>query len=138
MPQEFSCGIIPLRKRGRGWQVLLVQHGSAGYWGFPKGHREPGESDQETAARELFEETHLEVEQFLSETAIEIRYFFKLKSMTIDKHVLLFPALVKGDLEIQQEELAAATWFPLSKAEGQITYETDKSAFRHVVGTLYR
>jgi len=36
---------------------LLVKGKMSGKWGFPKGHQEIGESDEQTALRELFEET---------------------------------------------------------------------------------
>lgn len=38
-------------------EYLLVKGKMSGKWGFPKGHQEFGESDEETALRELFEET---------------------------------------------------------------------------------
>lgn len=62
--KEESCGIIPLQKISGTWMVFIVQHKS-GYWGFPKGHIEPGETQQQTASRELFEETGLHIEKYL-------------------------------------------------------------------------
>lgn len=49
------CGII-LRDERTG-RCLLVQGRWSRKWGFPKGHQEEGESEEETAIRELFEET---------------------------------------------------------------------------------
>ena len=47
--QEQVYGIIPLRKHKGHWQVLLVLHIKGNYWGFPKGHHDPGETPKETA-----------------------------------------------------------------------------------------
>lgn len=49
------CGII-LRDERTG-RCLLVQGRWSHKWGFPKGHQEEGETEEETAIRELFEET---------------------------------------------------------------------------------
>jgi 8-oxo-dGTP diphosphatase len=46
----------------RGGQILLLQRSSGmmiGFWSVPGGIVEPGESPQEAAARELFEEAGL-------------------------------------------------------------------------------
>ena len=59
--QELCSGVIPLRSKGKSFQVLLVRHRSGDYWGFPKGHISPNEDRQSAAKRELFEETGLSV-----------------------------------------------------------------------------
>ena len=56
MKKDRACGIILVRKEEREFLYLLVQS-VKGYWGFPKGHQNLGESDLETARRELWEET---------------------------------------------------------------------------------
>lgn len=43
-----------------GLKYLLVREKN-GFWGFPKGHMERGETEQETAGREIKEETALEM-----------------------------------------------------------------------------
>lgn len=50
-----KCGIIVSDSHLR--QVLLVKGKKSQKWGFPKGHMEEGESEEETALRELSEET---------------------------------------------------------------------------------
>lgn len=57
---EKSCGAVVCCQKGNDIKYLLVcEHG--GYWVFPKGHMEEGESEHETALREVKEETGLEV-----------------------------------------------------------------------------
>lgn len=57
---EKSCGAVVYCEAGNDIQYLLVcEHG--GFWVFPKGHMEAGESEQETARREVKEETGLDV-----------------------------------------------------------------------------
>ena len=57
---EKSCGAVVFCQKDNDIKYLLVcEHG--GYWVFPKGHMEAGESEHETALREVKEETGLEV-----------------------------------------------------------------------------
>ena len=43
-------------------QFLLMQRSDNGHWGLPGGYVEPGESVSEAAAREVFEETGVEIQ----------------------------------------------------------------------------
>ena len=57
---EKSCGAVVYCKKDNDIKYLLVcEHG--GYWVFPKGHMEAGETEHETALREVKEETGLDV-----------------------------------------------------------------------------
>lgn len=121
MVKEASFGIIPLSKRQNDWYVLLVQS-VRGHWGFPKGHSNPGESSYQTAARELQEETGLNVIRFLSQEPIQEHYQFRQAGQFIEKTVSYFIAEVDGDLQIQTTEVAAAKWVPFSQAQDAITF----------------
>ena len=61
MKTEKSCGAVVLRKNQGRLQVLLIKHINGGHWAFPKGHVEPGETEEQTALREIKEETGLSV-----------------------------------------------------------------------------
>ncbi len=55
---EAGAGGVVFDARG---QVLLVRYRSGG-WAFPKGHIEPGETPEQTARREVHEETGVRAE----------------------------------------------------------------------------
>ena len=57
---EKSCGAVVYCQTDNEIKYLLACECS-GYWVFPKGHMEAGESEQDTALREVKEETGLEV-----------------------------------------------------------------------------
>ena len=54
---EKACGCIIIEDQ----KVLLIKQKDEN-WGFPKGHVEEGETEEETAAREVKEETNIDVE----------------------------------------------------------------------------
>lgn len=124
---EFSYGIVPLKREGNKWMVLLIHHSSAHFWGFPKGHAEKGELPRDAAIRELKEETNLDVVQFFSDSMIEERYHFTFRGKLINKTVGYFIAEVGGDLLLQDEEVSGSKWVPLNEAADHLTYDTDKA-----------
>ncbi|MBA3722126.1 MAG: NUDIX domain-containing protein [Parachlamydiaceae bacterium] len=124
--REFSYGIIPLKVLPNvGWEVLLIQHHS-GYWSFPKGHPDEGETPQQTAARELEEETGLQVEAFLSDEPFSENYTFFFQKTRIFKTVAYFLAKVKGKVVLQKEEVSDSRWVPLDQATQYITFKEGK------------
>lgn len=58
MQWEHSCGAIVFTRRNGQLLYVIVQE-RAGTYSFPKGHMEGGETELETARREIFEETGL-------------------------------------------------------------------------------
>lgn len=137
--KEFSFGIIPLKKRKlkNKWVywTLLVQH-KHGHFAFPKGHAEKDEEPKETAERELFEETGLVVARWLPLGPFSESYVFQQTGKLIFKEVTYFPALVKGKVIIQQEELIGASWVELEKAESMITFKEGKRVCAEVISAV--
>ena len=60
MKWEKSCGGVVFTRENNTIRYLIIRH-LGGHCGFPKGHIEPGESEPETAIREIREETGLAV-----------------------------------------------------------------------------
>lgn len=109
-----AYGVIPVQEG----KILVVRHVNGGHWGFPKGRPEEGETPQETAKRELFEETGLQVVQFLSEEPL-------LEQRT-GKTVYFFPALVSGVCSFQSAEIMAGRWVNPGDLIDLITFEDAK------------
>jgi ADP-ribose pyrophosphatase YjhB (NUDIX family) len=104
-----------------------------GRWTIPKGHVEAGESLEETAYREIGEETALS-EMKILDRLDKIHFFYrkegKLISMTT--HVFLIEAL--GDTEAirpeDSEGIADVQWFPERVALKLIEYKDTEKLFR--------
>lgn len=135
MKKETSYGIIPLRFYQNGWQILLIQH-HGGYWAFPKGHADANESPQETAARELYEETGLTVQRYLSTESMIENYFFSFRGQRISKTVHYFLALVEGKVVIQESEIQASQWLAISEAYHHMTFKEGKRICLEVIEFL--
>lgn len=107
-----SCGVIPYRKTEDGIRYLLLLQ-TNGFWSFPKGHIEPFESEQETALRELQEETGLSA--VLQVNFREMVTYPMSGGKT--KQVVVFPGEVSGDLTLQKTEAVASRWVTAGEAK---------------------
>ena len=104
---EKSCGAIIWREKDGKPHVLVLQHQNGGHWAFPKGHVEDKETEEQTAVREIFEETGLKV---------------KLDSS--------FRRVVTFSPKPRVMKVIDIRWLTLGEALKLITYETDKSVLR--------
>lgn len=127
MKQEKSCGAVVYREKEDMFQILLIRHKNGGHWAFPKGHVENQETEEETALREIREETGLRVKL---DTAF--RHTVSYSPMPdVMKDVVYFAALADSDtVKPQEEELLDACWEAPGKALEMVTYENDKDILR--------
>jgi len=122
MEQDESFGVIPLRRKKGLWEVFLVFHKHAKYWGFPKGHAEENEMPEEAACRELKEETNLKIVRYLAKEPLTEQYRFTHEHRFIVKRVYYFIAEVSGNVKLQESEIGGGQWLDLKEAMAQITH----------------
>ena len=119
---EKSCGGIIFYKTKQNTKILLVKNNNGRYWSFPKGHIEDGETEQETAIREIKEETGLDVT--LVNNFREISEYCPFGK--IRKRVVFFLARAFTDnVKIQEEEIDSYIWVDLQQARKMCSYEND-------------
>jgi 8-oxo-dGTP pyrophosphatase MutT (NUDIX family) len=133
--EEQSFGIIPLKREGDSWNVLLIQH-KAGHWAFPKGHAELGEAPEDAAMRELEEETGLVVTRMLSKKPVVEKYHFFRGKNSIEKEVTYYLAEVEGEVEMQPLEIQDFEWVSLDEACMKLTFPESKAICGKVVDLL--
>jgi 8-oxo-dGTP pyrophosphatase MutT (NUDIX family) len=128
MKYEKSCGAVIFD----GDRVLVIQQ-VKGHWGFPKGHVEPGETEVETAIREIKEETNLDVE--INE---KYRYVERYSPEEgIEKDVIFFIAKkTGGEIKVQEEEVTATEWLLPEDAIEKVTYDSSKRILEKVIKDL--
>ena len=121
--EDQSFGIVPIYYSGKETLVFILRHLS-GYWGFPKGHPNPGETELETAKRELFEETQLSVDTVLSDKLLQEKYSFRVEGKTIHKTVSYFIATVTClDTVIDTKEAREGKWVDINEAPRYLTFK---------------
>lgn len=122
MKYEKSCGAIIIDN-----DKILVLQQVAGHWGFPKGHVEEGETEIQTAKREIKEETNLDVE-------INDNYRYTEKyspAEGVEKEVVYFIAQkIGGEIKVQEEEVKKIEWLSYNEALERLTYENSKELLR--------
>ncbi len=123
MNYEKSCGAIVYRKHHGNTEILLVRHLKSGHWSFPKGHIEAGETEEDTARREIKEETGLDV---LLDTGFRETVNYSPKKNT-KKTVVYFVGMVAShELIPQQDEISELRWLEIEQAGNVLTYDNDK------------
>jgi bis(5'-nucleosidyl)-tetraphosphatase len=126
LTKEKSCGAVIFRKHQNRFQFVLVQQRHGLRFGFPKGHVEMNESEKMTAAREVKEETGLDVEIY-AHIKEKTKYYPK---EGVIKSVVYFLAKAKTiELKPQEEEIANAVWVDASEVLSKLSYKSDKKMF---------
>lgn len=138
MIKEICFGVIPLRCIEDKWVVLLIHHRSGDYWAFPKGHPNKGEQPEETALRELYEETGLAVSRMVSDQTVQETYQFCRGEEPISKTVSYYLAEVQGEVRLQQEETLGCCWVQLEEADRHATFPETKELCHQVYALVSR
>ena len=136
MKREKSCGVLVLRRQEEELYVVLLRHRFGGHWSFPKGHMEAGETEMETALREIREETGLRV--FLREGFREaVEYSPK---PNVKKQVIYFIGFTLNEaaLRPQEEEVSELQWMEIHKAYDAVTFRNDKNLITKAIEYIAR
>lgn len=126
--REISSGGVVFRKNKAIVEVALIRVRNR--WGLPKGQVEEGEGLQETALREVSEETGLEGKIVAKLGDITYWYTNKTKdgeTIRIFKRVYFYLIrYLRGDISRHDQEVEEACWFPLTEARRQISYSAER------------
>lgn len=123
--RETTAGGIVFRKLEKTGEIeiLLVQD-SRDRWTIPKGHVEEGETTQDTAAREIAEETglkNIKLLGWLGKTNFRYRRVDSLVLMIT--HVYLARSLDFDEKTVPEEWMNGIKWFPAREAVDLVAYE---------------
>jgi 8-oxo-dGTP pyrophosphatase MutT (NUDIX family) len=129
--REFSAGGVVVRRlRGRLWLAAIRPQGKPeGVWALPKGLIGRGEGSEETAEREVEEETGLQAEA-LGKLG-DVRYVYTWGGERIFKVVSFFLFRYRrgriGDVTpAMRREVADARWLPLDEAPRLLAYKGER------------
>lgn len=120
---EKTCGAVMMTRIGGAKKYLLILNKDSGHIGFPKGHVEHGESEEQTACREVMEETGLTASLFKD---FREEYTYTTSDGCI-KNCVYFAAEYSGaDADIQQSEISDSWLLPFEEAYEKLNYPQDK------------
>ncbi len=145
MPREKSAGAIIFRTENGIKYYLLLHYapsepGKRGQWGFAKGHVEEGETEEETARREVAEETGIKDLKIISGFKELEKYFFRKsyglegaarkKAPWVFKMVIFFLAETKNkEIKISSEH-TGFLWLPIDEALKKTTFKNSKKLLK--------
>ncbi|WP_369715268.1 NUDIX domain-containing protein [Leptotrichia alba] len=117
---EKSCGAIVFNENTE--KILLVKMHN-GNWGFPKGHIESNETKEETAIREVFEETNIKI-KIIPNFEREIKY---IPNENTIKKVTFFAGITQEEnVTVDSQEIEDFKWCSYEEALKLVTYKLQK------------
>ena len=124
MERALSAGGIVYRHDKDGVEVVICGRSGDGVWGLPKGTPNEGESLEETATREVSEETGLEV-RILDKIGV-VEYWFGADGVRYHKwvhHYLM--ECTGGDTSKHDSEYDKVEWRPVRDALRTLTFRNE-------------
>lgn len=136
--REVSAGGVIYREQQGQIYIALIHVRRR--WGLPKGHVEPGERIDETAVREVREETGLlgKIQRKLG----SISYTYRAKSkdgeaVRISKRVTFFLLrYLGGEVQGHDCEVDEARWFRINRAMRKLVFATERKMVRRARSVL--
>lgn len=130
LKREYSAGGVVIKDKK---EVLLIKNPS-NIWTFPKGHIEKGETKEQTALREVKEETNIDAE--IIDYLGKINYFFIWQGAKVYKTVYFYLMKYIAGIPVPSWEVKDARFLPLEKAAKLLKYKGDKEIFNKALKKL--
>lgn len=126
-----AAGCVVWRPGTAGVELLIAHRDRYDDWAFPKGKRDPGETDQECAKREVLEETNVEGEFGQELTAANY-----VDHRGRDKVVRYWLMRYVAGAFAPNDEVDEVRWLSPSLAAAMLSYAHDVELLTEAVGLL--
>jgi 8-oxo-dGTP pyrophosphatase MutT (NUDIX family) len=128
---ETSFGGVALRGR----DVLVITPAGKRATALPKGGADDGESGEETAAREVREETGVTVT--VREPIGDVQYWYRRGGRRVFKTVHFYLCdYVSGSTDDHDHEVDDARWIPLEEARTVLSYPAERKLIERALSKL--
>ena len=129
MPNERSSGIVLYSKHKEGNKFLML-HYPAGHWDFVKGNIEKNEKEEQTALRELKEETGIDDIEFFEGFRETISYYYKNDTGNVLKEVIFFVGRSNTEkVELSKEHIGYA-WVNFEHGMKKLTFNNSREILK--------
>jgi 8-oxo-dGTP pyrophosphatase MutT (NUDIX family) len=136
---RISSGGVVFRSAGATCEVALIRVARADgqAWTLPKGWVEKGEDLEQTAVREVREETGLQAKVLRKLGEITYEFYAKPERSRVLKtvHVFLLECL-GGDTAEHDDEVEEARWFPFDDAVKVLTHKNERDMLEKARGLI--
>ena len=117
--------VVPVKRDAQRRRVLVL----------PKGHLDPGETDEAAAVREVAEETGVDAE--LIDKLGDVEYSYERRGRRRNKRVAFYLFEYRsGSVEDHDHEIEEARWMPLNEAVRDLTYKGEREIVRRALSRL--
>lgn len=133
-----SAGGVVYRHGAHGIEILLCGRMHEGLWALPKGTPEHGESIEQTALREVGEETGLGVAIDRDLGTIEYQFARPAEGVRFEKtvHHFLMQPDGRGRVEDHDHEYDRVEWFPAEEALRVMTHRNEAQVVRRALAAI--
>lgn len=125
--EQHSAGGLVVKKLGNRSQLCLVAKKNGRVWAFPKGRVDPGETLEQTAVREILEETGHRASIIDKLDTIEYYFFLKENNTFYHKTVTFFlMRLEEENARPRDQEADCVGWYDAGVAKKKLSYLNEK------------
>jgi 8-oxo-dGTP pyrophosphatase MutT (NUDIX family) len=115
--------------------MVIVPRGRRRVLGLPKGGPDPGETPEQTAAREVREETGITAS--VRERLGQVDYSYRRGGRRVDKTVHFYLCeFERGDTADHDHEVEHARWIPLRDARKRLSYPGEREMIERALSIL--
>lgn len=130
-----AAGGVVYRLGPDGLEVALAGRRSDGTWVFPKGQPDGSETLEETALREVREETGLQVRALGPLGQVE--YWFAAGPERVRKAVHFFlMEPIGGDTSLHDHEYDEVRWVPVGEARRMLSFDTYRDVLDRALAAI--
>lgn len=134
--REFSAGGAVYKQDGDEVLWLVCQHSGYHKWVLPKGLIDTGEKAEETAMREVEEETGIKA-KIIAKIPDPEKYIYAMNGVKIFKMVQYFlMEYVSGDIKNHDFEMEAVEWLPYEEALAKLNFHGAKKVLERAIREL--
>jgi len=129
MKVEKSCGAVVFTELN-GQRKYAIICSSEGFYGFPKGHMEANETEEQTALREIKEETNLDVTLLDNFRTTTQHTFVKNGEERLKKITYFIGHYDNQKFAKQEDEISDISLMDYEEAIGKIQFDDTKGVLK--------
>ena len=136
MKIEKSCGAVVFTQEERVVKYVIIRS-PEGFYGYPKGHMEAGETEEQTALREIKEETGLSATLLSGFRTEDSHALVREGRPDVTKHIVYFLAEYDGQaLHAQAGEVSAIALMTFDEAMAAFQFESSRRILREAAAYI--